>query len=167
MQLKIFFKSFSSFFQLGLAICLLFLASCESPSAFEENQTLDQSGWLYKDTLSFKADIKEANIPYNVFVNIRHSSEYPNANLWLKIETIFPDGTKQLSPVNIPMADPTGKWYGQGFGSILSNEIKIQEKALFKETGIYEFKIIQDMRVNPVTELIDIGLKIEKVEINE
>lgn len=167
MQLIIFFRPFHFLHFIGLTICLFFFMSCESPSTYEENIGLDQGGWLYKDTITFKADIQEIAPKYDVFVNVRHSNEYPNSNLWIKILTTLPDGTKRLDPVNIPMADPTGKWYGQGFGSVLSNEIQIQQNAIFAQKGIYQFQLIQDMRINPVKELIDIGLKIDEVETVE
>lgn len=167
MQLTIFFRPFHILFLLGLTICLFLFSACESPSTYEENIGLNQEGWFYNDTISFKANIEETDPKYNVFVNVRHSNEYPNSNLWIKILTTLPDGTKQLSPVNIPMADASGKWYGQGFGSVLSNEIQIQQNAVFSQKGTYEFQLIQDMRINPVKELIDVGLKIDQVEVVE
>ena len=151
----------------SLFLVAMLFSACQSPSAYEENIGLNPEGWYYKDTLLFKADIQDIEKPYNVFLNIRHSSEYSKRNLWLKIVTIFPNGKVETAPLNVPMADLDGKWFGTGFGSVLSNQIQIQKNAIFESKGIYEFKIVQDMRYNPVTELIDVGMQIDQIKEEE
>lgn len=150
--------------QLVLVFGLFSIVACKSPSTFEENISIEEGTWYYKDTLSFEANIEDTEALYNVFINVRHSNEYPNANLWLKVVTTFPDGKTQVAPLNVPMADPEGKWFGTGFGSILSNQIQIQRKAIFDQKGIYKFQVLQDMRVNPMKEIIDVGIQIDKNE---
>lgn len=164
MQPNIIYFKISFLLQIVLAFGLVSIVACQSPSTFEENISINEGTWYYQDTLSFEATIEETEVPYNVFINVRHSNEYPNANLWLKVITTFPDGKTQVAPLNVPMADPEGKWYGKGFGSILSNQIQIQRRAIFDQKGSYKFQVLQDMRENPMKEIIDVGIQIDKVE---
>ena len=150
--------------KLLLVFFVMLLVSCNEQRIYEGNQSIENQEWFYEQAMPFQTEILDTSQRYNLFLNVRHNHDYSYSNLWLKIKTVFPDGSSTIVPVNIPMSDPEGKWYGKGLGSVLSNQIMIQKNAFLDQVGQYQFMIEQDMRVNPLTDVLDIGLRIEKME---
>ncbi len=149
---------------LFILMCYVSFSACQQPQVYEANHTIENKSWYYDDVLVFETEIQDTAPPYNLYVHIRHSSKYAYANLWLKIKTVFPDGTERTDPLNIPMANDEGRWYGSGVGSVLSNQVQIQKNAILQQIGKYRFEIWQDMRVDPIPEIMDVGFMIEKAE---
>lgn len=137
---------------------------CNSNRVFEGNLSIKGQEWYYEDELKFETPIEDTTQLYNLFINVRHTNDFPYSNLWLKIHTTFPDGTKKSDPLNLPMAEESGRWFGTGVGSVLSNQVMIQKNATLNQTGVYKFGIEQNMRINPLKEVLDIGLLVEKSE---
>jgi len=148
-----------------MTACLFY--SCDSNRIFESNENIDNGDWSYEDTLVFKTNMEDTISRYNVFLNIRHTKDYEYANLWLKIITTFPNGEIVNTPVDLPIADADGRWYGSGSGSVLSTKLLIQENAIFPNKGEYKWEMVQNMRINPISEIMDVGLTIEKALVNE
>jgi gliding motility-associated lipoprotein GldH len=42
--------------------------------------------------------------------------------------------------------------------------VPIQENAIFPQKGVYTFAIAQDMRVNPLSAIKSIGIRVEKAK---
>lgn len=144
-----------------MSICLLFSA-CDDNRVYEKNVAIDNQEWFYDDAKSFEVEVTDTTQLYNLMVNIRHSNFYEWSNLWVVVETQSPDSTKMETKVNLPLAEATGKWYGNCSGDICTASVPIQESAKFPKTGIYTFTISQHMRVDPLPNIMDVGLRIEK-----
>jgi len=149
-----------------IGLCLIVLTSllgisgCNEKSVFEATQSIPNQKWVYEDTLWFETNISDTLALYNVSLNVRHTNEYEYNNLWLKLVTIYPDGNTEEAPLNIPMADDDGQWYGTGLGSILENNIIIQQRALLQTRGAYRFGVVQNMRESPLEEVLDLGIQL-------
>ena len=63
----------------------------------------------------------------------------------------------------LKLASNTGEWLGSGSGSLYSYQIPFKT-IRFPAKGIYNFEIEQNMRDNPLHEVSDIGLRVEKVK---
>ncbi|MBK8443404.1 MAG: gliding motility lipoprotein GldH [Sphingobacteriales bacterium] len=154
----------------SFAICgslLMALSACEVRSFYRETAAIQNQKWYYDDIKVFDVDIQDTTALYNIYLSVRHSGAYPYSNVWLKIKTHYPAGNTQLSPININVADNKGEWYGSGLGSTISLETLIQENAILPEKGTYRFEVIQDMRENPLSEISDVGLAVEKSEVKK
>jgi gliding motility-associated lipoprotein GldH len=146
-------------------ICLLvvgFLSSCDKTRVFEENQQINNYKWAYDDPKTFVADIKDTTQHYNLYVNIRHSFLFEWRNVWVKIQTTFPDGRTMEKRVNLVLSEPDGHWYGDCLGDNCDMKIAIQNNAIFPKPGKYTFKVSQDMRVSPLANIKSAGIRIEK-----
>ncbi|MFK7905631.1 MAG: gliding motility lipoprotein GldH [Chitinophagales bacterium] len=143
----------------ALAIALV---GCDENRVFDQNTELTDRSWDYENTLSYEVEIADTNLRYNVYVNLRHTNQYTNSNLWVLLYTTFPSGEKLERRVELPLASKEGKWYGNHSGSIVNHQIQIQENAIFPEKGTYRFEIEQNMRRNPLGEILDVGLRVEK-----
>lgn len=156
------FKKKTTYLSSFFLIMLLYIA-CDSQRVYDTFSPIaDTKGWNYDQKMSFEVPIIDTTSRYNIYINLRHTTDFPYSNIWLKINTIFPSGKKIEGRVNLPLADKSGKWYGSGSGDIITIQIPIQENAQMRETGNYRFDINQDMRMNPLSNILDVGIRIEK-----
>ena len=138
------------------------LTSCDRARIFEQNQPIKDYKWDYADAKTFVVEIKDTTQHYNLSVNVRHSFQFDWRNAWVKITTTFPDGQSFDKRVNLVLSEPDGHWIGDCLGDNCDMQVSIQQNAIFPKVGKYTFKIAQDMRVNPLTAVKSVGLRVEK-----
>ncbi len=148
-----------------LLLLLLLIAgtvSCDSNRVFEEHVSLEKGIWNVKNELQFKTVISDLVARYNVYLNVRNGPEYPYSNLFLFMNTVFPDGHVARDTVELTLADFDGRWLGSGMGSVKFSRFLFQKGVQFSQKGNYQFIMEQAMRVNDLNGIHDIGLRIEK-----
>lgn len=97
-----------------------------------------------------------------MYVNIRHTDEFPYNNMWLNLQTTLPDNTITTSKIDVPLSEPEGAWTGNCIDGICYNTVLIQKNFRFPAEGKYIFTLEQDMRMNPIPALLDVGIRVEK-----
>ncbi len=145
-----------------LLVCSLLFSSCDKKVVMESHQNIVNDKWDYADAKVFTAGITDTVQHYNIGVSLRHGFNFEWRNLWVKIETTFPDGNKYEKRVNLVLSNADGVWHGEVLGDNCDILIPIQDNAFFPQTGKYSFKISQDMRVNPLDYVKSVGMRIEK-----
>jgi len=148
----------------GFLVLPLFLLSCDPNRLYEENRAVDNCIWKSSERLSFEVAIPDTVLRYNVYLNVRNAMEYPYSNLYLFLQTVFPDGRIARDTIECTLADYDGRWLGSGVGSVKFNRFLLQNGVTFRQKGIYRFELEQAMRVNELKGIQDIGLRIEKNE---
>lgn len=146
-----------------IAVCLG-MVSCNPDVVLEQHQQFVNYQWDYADAKTFTAEITDTVQHYNIYVSTRHGFNFEWRNLWVNIETTFPDGRQFERRVNLVLSEPDGTWFGECLGDNCDIVIPIQDNAFFPLTGKYTFKISQDMRVNPLKLVKSIGMRIEKTK---
>jgi len=141
---------------------VLFLLSCNSKNAFDENQKIINEVWNADQKLSFVVPVTDTITPNNFYINIRNSDGYPYSNIYMFITTIFPNGKSSKDTLECTLADESGKWLGEGLGDIWDNQILFKKHIRFPSTGQYTFIIEQAMRTAQLPLILDVGLRIEK-----
>ena len=151
-----------------LALSLL-LISCNRNTIYSKYEAIDEEkGWAKNQQIKFEADIKEVNVPCDVFIHVRHSGSYPYRNLFLFLHTNYPDGKKATDTIECVLADETGKWLGSGLGDLWDHTILFKKNARFEKAGKYTFSFEQAMRygdenfIDPLPLIADVGISIEK-----
>lgn len=139
------------------------LAACTKSNLYDKNISIREGKWEYGDAKKFEVNIIDTASNYNLFVNVRHTDRYAFNNLWLIISTTYPDSTIRQDKVNVELSEPEGNWTGTCADGICYNSVLIQSNFTFPHKGYYVFSVEQDMRLNPITEILDVGLKIEKL----
>lgn len=151
-------------------VVLLLLAaftSCSDNAIFDQYVTIPDKGWHQDSMAVFKVDIENAQNTYNVIINIRNRSHYPNSNLWLFVDVISPNGKLMNQKLDCILADDTGRWLGSGWGDLFHVEVPFQTGVRFAETGVYTFRIVQGMRAEDISGIYNIGLRIEEAAVTE
>lgn len=146
---------------------LVFLAgvftSCrDSVTVVDSNVELDKHNWSYTEKVSIPVNIEETGIPYNVYLNLRHTSDYKYSNIFLLIHVTAPDGKKTTERKEFKLALPDGEWLGGGSGNMYSYQLMISENYKFPLKGKYLIELEQNMRDNPLDQVTDAGIRVEK-----
>lgn len=150
-------------------LLLLFCYSCNVPSPYFQKQVaIPETLWSYNFQPTFKLEIKDTASQYKMYFLIRHDESFPFANIWFRINEKKP-GQKSFTEgkrIQKSLADAEGKWLGTGMGTIWEHKIPLgpKEGIQFKELGIYELKIEQLMRQNPLPAVLNVGLIVEKMK---
>lgn len=127
-----------------------------------ETQPID-GGWSYAEILEYKTSILDTNALYGIEMEIDHTTEYEYQNLYVVIETTFPDGQTIGEQVSVNLADKKGKWYGDG-GEIKSVIVDLQKAAYFEQPGEYSFKLHQNTRDENLEGVAAIRLGIRELD---
>ena len=96
-------------------------------------------------------------------MTLRHTGEYPFSNLWVLISSAYEGDKPVTQRVELPLADRQGRWLASGMDNIFLHRIPIQRNARFDKAGTYRFTIEQNMRVNPLPDVMSVGVRVEKV----
>jgi len=150
--------------KLSVLILLFFFTSCDSNRVFEDNIDIPDYSWDVKNKLSFDVTIEDTTTLYNLYVNVRHASHYPYANLYMFITIKFPNGKLAKDTLESVFLGENGKWKGDGMGDIWDNQILWKPNVKFTLIGKYTFEYEHAMRMEQVPFIMDVGLRVEKAE---
>ena len=142
----------------------LLITSCTDNAALDEFVPIPDRAWSYENQPELTAYITDTNTRYAIYLNLRHTPDYKYANVFILLHEHRPDGTDTTERIEMPLAEPDGRWLGRGSGSVYTHQQLIKEAVQFPDTGIYVFKLEQHMRENPLREITDVGLRIAPVE---
>ncbi len=146
-------------------LLMMGLSSCQTNMVFDDNEEIKNYVWDSKVKPSFTFEIKDTMVLYNIYINLRHVDYYMFSNVWLNVSAVFPDGTRQVKRVEIPLADESGKWYGEGLGDIWDYRYMIQQGAYFNKPGKYTFSLEHLMRKDPLPGVMSVGLRVENTGV--
>ena len=146
---------------LGLSILL---HSCNLNSIYNESIAINEKGWYKEDMARFEVTIDDTIQAYDFYINIRNTTEYRYSNLYIFLNTIFPNSNMSRDTIEFVLADIEGRWLGKGWGAIKDNSVLLNRSMRFPLKGKYEFKIQQAMRVDTLDGISDIGIQITPSE---
>lgn len=149
------------FHVLSILLFLLFSA-CDSKRIYENNIPIPGNVWDASHKVKFETQITDTVSGNNVFINIRHAGFYPYSNLFIFVNTTFPNGKTMRDTVECPLADQHGKWLGKGLGDIWDTRILFKRNVRFSQSGTYIFEYEQAMRTEKLPGIMDVGFRIEK-----
>lgn len=152
----------SKFFSLFLIIFIFFFSACDSKRIYDKNIEIENNVWDSAQKVKFEVNITDTVSGNNVLINLRHAGFYPYSNLFLFINTTFPNGKTTRDTAECILADDNGKWFGKGLGDLWDARILFKRNVRFSQSGTYIFEYEQAMRVEKLSGIMDIGLRIEK-----
>lgn len=146
------------------ALLILLFTSCNSNAVYDSYVSIPKDGWSKDSVARFDIAIDNIEPSYNIQVKVRNTNSYPNANLWLFIDAKSPSGIYERDTVECFLADPKGKWYGSGLGSLHHLNLSYKRNIKFTEVGIYTFHIAHGMRKETLKGITDIGVSVDYFE---
>ncbi|MCD8741485.1 gliding motility lipoprotein GldH [Mucilaginibacter roseus] len=146
------------------AITALF-SSCANPNTvLDENKAIPNHNWAYTDPLKYDVKIDDAALLYNIYLNLRVTGDYKYSNIFIIFRRAGHGKKAQATRYEFKLAKPDGEWLGAGSGNLYSYRFVLLKGHKFPEKGVYHVEIEQNMRDNPLREISDAGLCVEKAK---
>jgi gliding motility-associated lipoprotein GldH len=151
-------------FSSAAALMLFALQGCTDPAAvMDENVEISNQNWSYVNRLKFDVKIDDETLPYNLYLNLRVGGGYRYSNIYLLLLQKHAGKTAKTR-YQFTLANPDGEWLGSGSGNLYSYQLPLRRQYKFPAKGVYHFEIEQNMRDNPLHEVSDAGLRVEKAQ---
>jgi gliding motility-associated lipoprotein GldH len=158
-------KMMRSFFIVPLLVALFSICSCTSIDLYEKTVPIPHHAWDSRFKPQFKFTITDTTVPYQVYIIIRHNDRYNFNNIWLNLYTKAPNAAAQKVQYELPLASKEKGWLGSAMDDIYEHRIAItpqNQKLYFQHTGEYIFTLEHIMREDPLQQVMDVGLRLEK-----
>jgi len=151
------------FFNLILSASLLLFAGCTDKNAvIDQNTEVADHNWTYLNRFGFPVKIEDEKQAYTVYMNLRVTGDYKYSNLFVLISQTGPDKKTAPKRYEMKLANKDGEWLGKGSGNLYSYQVPFLIDYKFPVKGTYTFVIEQNMRDNPLREVSDVGIRVEK-----
>lgn len=137
--------------------------SCDQSQVFDKYEAIPDAKWHKDSLVVFTIPVTDSLQNHNLLVNVRNETTYNYSNLWLFVEIIQPDGEMLKDTFQMVLAEPSGKWLGEGIGKLKTRQAIFRRNVYFPVTGEYTVKIQHGMRENVLHGIHDVGFRIEKV----
>lgn len=140
---------------------ILLLVSCDPDMVYDQYTHTREGLWSWQDAREFPVNISDTASLHNIYLQVRHTVDYPMSNLYMFVHVKGPTGQNLKDTVNLVIAHPDGSWAGKGAGNIRELQFLYRRNTKFRIPGTYTFTLEQGMRIKelPIT---DIGIRIER-----
>jgi gliding motility-associated lipoprotein GldH len=129
---------------------------------YEENLPIENNVWVSDDIKRFEFVVEDTMSSMNLIVNLRTTVDYPYQNIYLFLQSKYPDGQIEKDTIEFLLAEPDGKWLGENSGTIIEFSGMIASGGRFADAGSYVFEIQHAMREDSLQDIIDVGFRVEK-----
>lgn len=146
---------------LAFFVGVFFITSCDSNRYFEQNQKILNEKWHVEDAKTFSFEMMDTTSLFNFYINTRNTNDYPFSNLYIFINSEFPNGEHARDTIELQLAQKNGKWLGSGNGRYKYNQFILRKGMRFVQTGSYNFSIEHGMRRDTLAGISDIGIRLE------
>jgi gliding motility-associated lipoprotein GldH len=149
------------------AMLMLAVGACnvtDQKMIVDQNNQIDNQNWSYNNKVISDFTIADESALYNLYFNLRVTPDYRYSNIFVLIHQTGPDHKTITTRFEFKLANLDGEWLGQGTGNLYSYQLPFKTRYRFPTKGKYRIQIEQNMRDNPLHEVSDAGLRVEKVQ---
>lgn len=144
----------------------MLLAGCADHVVYQAAVPVDQEGWHRSFKPEFNFDVADTLTSHHLYIDIRHTGDYPYSDLHLFVDLTGPGGRHARDTVQCLLADPTGRWHGKGQGFIFADRydahVLYKMNNRFPAAGRYTVKLEQAMRTEQIEGVLDVGISLER-----
>jgi gliding motility-associated lipoprotein GldH len=146
-----------------IALLIALCSGCSDPQALiDQNNAVPDHNWSYLSKFNYSVKIDNEKLAYNLYMNLRVTADYKYSNLFVLITQTAPDKKNTVKRYELKLANAQGEWLGKGSGNLYSYQVPFLTNYRFPVKGTYHISIEQNMRDNPLREVSDVGLRVEK-----
>lgn len=145
-----------------MLVAVSVMTSCGRSSIYDESVVIPDAKWSINNAPYFDVNVDDTLSAYSFYLNIRHLENYRYSNLFIFMNTVFPNGNHTRDTIECTLALPDGQWLSKGSGTIRSAKVLLNPALRFPLKGNYHFEIEQAMREEELKGITDIGLCFEK-----
>jgi gliding motility-associated lipoprotein GldH len=145
-----------------LILLVSILFSCTTIDIFEKSVAIPGHEWKSSYRPSFEFNITDTTTTYNVFLVFRHTEKYNFNNIFINLYVKGPgmDSTVKIQQ-DVLLATNEKGWLGTGMDDVYEHRSTLASRQSLK-AGTYIFSIEQIMREDPLQEVLNVGLRLEK-----
>lgn len=148
-----------------IIITSTFLTACTRLDVFEKNMVIPKNQWPYSLQPAFDFIIKDTTASYNVYIVLRHTDAYRYNNIWLDVGTQSPGDSTRYQKFELQLGTDAKGWEGTGMDDIWElRKLITNGPVKFNKAGNYHFSVAQIMRENPLPNIMNIGIRVEKIK---
>ncbi len=133
---------------------------------FQGDVAVPDGAWSSTFTPGFTFTMNDTVRQHDVFIDVRHTTEYPFQDMYIFVTLEGPGGRTTTDTVDLLLADPSGRWSGDGLGFIHADRyhahVLYRYRNRFPRAGEYTVTLQQAMRRDPLPGVIDVGVSIER-----
>jgi gliding motility-associated lipoprotein GldH len=153
-------KGFAGWIVVLLAAGSICLHACTTIDLYEKTASFPRHEWSTAHQPSFTFSITDTAHPYQLFFVLRHTDAYHFKNIWVEIQVKEPDSTYTVSrEFQLAAAD---KWLGEGMDDVYEHRVPFSKAPALLRKGSYTFTLKQIMREEPLLNVLNAGIRIEK-----
>ncbi|MEP6466718.1 MAG: gliding motility lipoprotein GldH [Parafilimonas sp.] len=145
-----------------LIVTSLFFASCNTIDVYEKTNAIPHHEWNSNNRLTFSFTATDTAAYYNIYFVIRHTESYHFNNIWLDFTSTLPNKKPQTQRLNVQLAGTNG-WLGTSMDDIIEQRVLLFTNPTHLAKGDYTFSIQQVMREDPLQNVLNAGIRVEKV----
>ena len=136
--------------------------SCTTVDLYEKSATIPKQEWESSFKPSFDFTIKDTSSPYKLFFILRHNEKYSFNNIYINVYVKGPgqDSATKIQQ-DLVLATNDKGWLATGMDDIYEHRIPLAPEQNLK-AGTYTFTIEQIMREDPLKNVLNAGLRLEK-----
>lgn len=150
-----------------VSFCSFLFFSCTTIDLYEKSVTIPGHAWKNSFKPGFDFTITDTASAYDLFLVIRHTDKYNYNNIYVNLYAKQPgsDSAQKLR-YDIRLGTDNEGWLGSGMDDIYEHRERLtkDQQFYFKKPGTYTFSIEQIMREDPLHNVLNVGLRIEKAQ---
>ena len=127
---------------------------------------MENQQWLAGDQKSFTLEAQDTTTVYAMMITLDHDASFPNQNLYIKTQTVFPSGKEVESVTSVELLHQDGSWAGDCSGKSCQITLPLQQRFTFPEIGTYTWSVEQYMRVDTLHGLNSFKVICHEVDVN-
>jgi gliding motility-associated lipoprotein GldH len=148
-----------------LLTSIFFFSSCSQLNIYEQDATIPKYEWHYDFTPSFNFMITDTAAQYALYIVLRHTDTYRYNNICLNLGTQWQGDSLTYQRFDLSLGSDAQGWEGSGMDDIWEVRKPLTQGPFkFKQPGNYRFVIAQQMRENPLNDIMSVGVRVEKLK---
>jgi len=145
-----------------LLLVIVLTVGCRQLNVFEQLHPFPNHEWASADSCVFRFRITDTASRYHIYAILRHEDAYHFNNIWMEVGTLPPRDTLKKQTVMLTLGDNTKGWLGVGMDDVFDQRIRITRNPIPLVAGEYTFTLKQIMREDPLQNVLQAGIRVEK-----
>jgi gliding motility-associated lipoprotein GldH len=142
----------------------MLLVTCDDQRVYEKNFDFENRYWPVNEKPEFEFEIRDHQINYNLYCNLRNSVSFPYSRLFINysLEDSTGVSVKKALTQAFLFDQKSGKPEGtSGLGDIYDQRIPLLKNYHFAAPGKYKIRFEQYMRTDSLQGILAVGLRVE------
>jgi gliding motility-associated lipoprotein GldH len=136
--------------------------SCNTIDVYEKIAGIPKHEWSSNNRLSFDFTVTDTIAYYNIYLVLRHTESYHFNNIWINFTSAVPGQQPQTQRLNLSLAN-ANRWLGSSLDDIIEQRVPLFSQPTRLSKGNYKFSLQQIMREDPLQNVLNAGVRVEKV----